>query len=66
MKKILLLAAALVAMFAVEAKPKADGEIDLRIGTYNVWAHYARAGLVRKGKAAEGGLRAMINEDDGE
>ena len=51
MKRILLLIAAIVAFFAVDAKPKADVELDLRIGTYNVWAHYARAGLVRKGKA---------------
>ena len=51
MKRIVLLIAAIVAFFAVDAKPKADAELDLRIGTYNVWAHYARAGLVRKGKA---------------
>jgi endonuclease/exonuclease/phosphatase family metal-dependent hydrolase len=51
MKRIVLLIAAVMAFFAVDAKPKAEAELDLRIGTYNVWAHYARAGLVRKGKA---------------
>lgn len=53
MKKTILLIAALVAFFAIDAKPKSDAKLNLRIGTYNVWAHYARAGLVRKGKAAE-------------
>ena len=53
MRKILLLIAAIVALFAADAKPKADAELDLRIGTYNVWAHYARQGLIRKGKTAE-------------
>ena len=53
MKRIVLLIAAIVALLAVDAKPKADAELDLRIGTYNVWAHYARQGLIRKGKTAE-------------
>jgi endonuclease/exonuclease/phosphatase family metal-dependent hydrolase len=54
MKRIILVVVALVAFFAVDAKPKSDAKLDLRIGTYNVWAHYARAGLIRKGKTAEG------------
>ena len=37
MKRIVLLIAAIVALLAVDAKPKADAELDLRIGTYNVW-----------------------------
>ena len=53
MKRIVLLIATIVALLAVDAKPKADAELDLRIGTYNVWAHYARQGLIRKGKTAE-------------
>lgn len=54
MKRIILVVVALVAFFAVDAKPNNDAKLDLRIGTYNVWAHYARAGLIRKGKTAEG------------
>ena len=55
MKKLTLLIVAILMAFASEAKPKqSDSKIDLRIGSYNVWAHYARAGLVKKGKAAEG------------
>ena len=53
MKKILLLAAALVAMFAVEAKPKKDAELNLKIGTYNVWSHSARKWQIRKGATTE-------------
>ena len=53
MKKISLLLLALMAVVAVDAKPKAEKELDLRVGTYNVWAHYARQGLVKKGKALE-------------
>lgn len=53
MKRIYLLIAAVIAFLAVDAKPKSDAKLNLRIGTYNVWAHYARAGLVRKGKTAE-------------
>ena len=39
-----------VAVSAIAA-PKKSGELNLRVGTYNVWAHYARQGLVKKGKA---------------
>ena len=53
MKKISLLLLVLMAVVAVDAKPKAEKELDLRVGTYNVWAHYARQGLVKKGKALE-------------
>ena len=52
MKKILLLLAALAVVVVVDAKPKQKA-LDLRVGTYNVWAHYARQGLVKKGKALE-------------
>ena len=50
MKKIILLLAAIVSVIAVDAKPK-QKELNLRVGTYNVWAHYARQGLVKRGKA---------------
>ena len=50
MKKILLLLAAFAAVVVADAKPK-QKELNLRVGTYNVWAHYARQGLVKKGKA---------------
>ena len=53
MKKILLLMAALVAVFAVEAKPKKDAELKLKIGTYNVWSHSARKWQIRKGATTE-------------
>lgn len=54
MKKITLLLIALLMAFATDAKPKQNqSAIDLRIGSYNVWAHYARAGLIRKGKVVE-------------
>jgi hypothetical protein len=42
---------AILVAIAVDAKPKQDKELNLRVGTYNVWAHYARQGLVKKGKA---------------
>ena len=54
MKKITLLLIALLMAFVTDAKPKQNqSAIDLRIGSYNVWAHYARAGLIRKGKVVE-------------
>ena len=53
MKKILLLAAALVAVFAIEAKPKKDAELNLKIGTYNVWSHSARKWQIKKGATTE-------------
>ena len=51
MKKLSLLLIAILVAIAVDAKPKQDKELNLRVGTYNVWAHYARQGLVKKGKA---------------
>ena len=53
MKKILLLMAALVAVFAVEAKPNKDAELKLKIGTYNVWSHSARQWQIKKGATTE-------------
>ena len=53
MKKFILLLAAFATVIVADAKPKSDKELDLRVGTYNVWAHYARLGLVKKGKALE-------------
>lgn len=49
MKRFLLLALALVLAFAADAKPKqASNELNLRIGTYNIWSHLARKGQIRK------------------
>ena len=53
MKRFLLLALALVLAIGADAKPKQTKELDLRIGTYNIWAHYARRGHIRKGHATE-------------
>ena len=53
MKKFILLLAAFAGIIAADAKPKVEQELNLRVGTYNVWAHYARQGLVKKGKAIE-------------
>lgn len=54
MKKIFLLVAALLATIAVDAKPKqTSSEIDLRIGTYNVWSHSARKWQIKKGNTTE-------------
>lgn len=51
MKRLILMAVALlVAGATVEARPKADdAELNLRIGTYNVWSHLARKSIIRKG-----------------
>lgn len=50
MKKFLLLIVALSAVFSVDAKPKkADTELNLRIGSYNVWSHSARQSKIKKG-----------------
>ena len=52
MKKLMLLIAALVAVVAVDAKPKkADAELNIRIGSYNVWSHSAREAQIKKGNA---------------
>ena len=54
MKRFLLLAMALVLAFAADAKPKhASSELDLRIGTYNVWSHSARQWQIRKKATTE-------------
>ena len=49
MKRLFLAIMALAIAFAADAKPSKD--LNLRVGTYNVWAHYARQGLVNKKKA---------------
>ena len=51
MRKFLLIMMALLVAMTVDAKPKQNEELDLRIGTYNIWAHYARKGKIRKGQA---------------
>ena len=50
MKKLLLVILTFAIAFTADAKPKSDAKLNLRIGSYNVWAHYARAGLIRRGK----------------
>ena len=51
MKRIILLFAAVMVAFGVDAKPAKSSDLDLRIGTYNIWAHYARKGQIKKGRA---------------
>ena len=53
MKRIVLLAAALFAFVATEAKTSQSTELDLRIGTYNVWSHSARKWVIKKGATTE-------------
>ena len=48
MKKLVVLLTLLVAFGWGEAQ-----ELNLRVGTYNVWSHLARTSKVRKGDAAE-------------
>ena len=49
MKRVLLLTMAIVIALTAMAKPKQTDEINLRIGTYNVWSHLARESIIRKG-----------------
>lgn len=51
MKRLLLAVMVIAVALSAEAKPKQDQELNLRIGTYNIWAHYAREGLAKRGKA---------------
>lgn len=53
MKRIVLLAAALLAFVATEAKTSQSTELNLRIGTYNVWSHSARKWVIKKGATTE-------------
>ena len=53
MKKLTILLALLAAFIVADAKSAKPSELELRIGSYNVWSHSARAGKVRKGSAAE-------------
>ena len=53
MKKIVLLAAAFFAFVAAEAKTSESAELNLRIGTYNVWADSARKYPIKKQRALE-------------
>ncbi len=52
MKKILTLLLVLITVSTIDAKPKAtNSELDLRIGTYNIWADYARKSKIRQKKS---------------
>ena len=53
MRKILALLIAIIIVGVVDAKPKQAEELDLRIGTYNVWADSARKGPIKKKRALE-------------
>ena len=54
MKKLMLLIAALMAIVTVDAKPKQEAsELNLRIGSYNVWSHSAREWQIKKGATTE-------------
>lgn len=51
MKKIFILVLAFILAIGADAKPKQTQDLDLRVGTYNIWAHYARRGKIKSGKA---------------
>lgn len=51
MKKMILVALAFVFALGADAKPKPEKEINLRVGTYNIWSPAARRGVIKKGKA---------------
>ena len=53
MKKVLTLLLALITVGVVDAKPKQTEELNLRIGTYNIWADTARKGIVKRKRAPE-------------
>lgn len=53
MKKIFLLLALLSTIVVADANTPKSTDVDLRIGTYNVWSHLARASKIRKGDAVE-------------
>ena len=53
MKKILTFLVALVAICNANAKSGQPTELNLRIGTYNVWADSARKGPIKKKRALE-------------
>lgn len=48
MKKFLLLLLAMCLAISVDAQPKQNSELNIRIGTYNIWADYARRGKIKK------------------
>ena len=53
MRKITTLLIALIVASTVGAKPKQADEINLRIGTYNIWADSAREYPIKKQRALE-------------
>lgn len=53
MKRAIFLTIALITTFVVGAQSKPAEEINLRIGTYNVWSHLARESIIRKGLTTE-------------
>lgn len=52
MKRLLLTVVALVALLAVDAKPKQGAEAEIKVGTYNVWGNKQRRSMVYKYKTA--------------
>lgn len=50
MKRLLLLAIALVGIVAVNAKPEQSKETEIRVGTYNVWGNKQRNSQINKHK----------------
>lgn len=53
MKRIFILLAAIAAVVAVDAKPKQNTEVNIRVGSYNVWSHSARRWQIKKGATNE-------------
>ena len=52
MKKLFLFLTLLSTIMVVDAKNPKSTDLDLRIGTYNIWSHQARASRIRKNNAA--------------
>ena len=52
MKKFFLLLALVATVVAADAKAPKSTDLELRIGTYNIWSHQARASRIRKNNAA--------------
>ena len=48
MKRILTFVMAVAIAVSAIAAPKKSGELNLRVGSYNVWSHSARAWQIKK------------------
>ena len=53
MKKIFTFVMVVAIAISASAASKANQELKLRVGTYNVWSHSARAWQIKKGATTE-------------